>query len=93
MEKDVLVQEKSKFMVMENDYEELKVDLNKPFKINLSFFFWCFQRKLETTKMDYTRGMKALQIDYENKLQLIQVEKSYFSFISIILHFILVTIN
>lgn len=38
MEKDVLVQEKSKFMVMENDYEELKVDLNKPFKINLSFF-------------------------------------------------------
>lgn len=43
--------------------------------------------------MDYTRGMKALQIDYENKLQLIQVEKSYFSFISIILHFILVTIN
>ncbi len=32
------------------------------------------QRKFETAKMEYTRGMKTIQVDYENKLETLKVK-------------------
>ncbi|CAF2893391.1 unnamed protein product [Rotaria sp. Silwood2] len=56
-EKDLLSKEKTKFISLENDYEEIK-------------------RKLEITKVDYTHSMKALQMDYENKIEICQLQLS-----------------
>ncbi|CAF0764848.1 unnamed protein product [Rotaria sordida] len=56
-ERDSLSKEKTKFLSLENDYDEIK-------------------RKLEITKVDYTHGMKALQMDYENKIEIFQLQLS-----------------
>ncbi|CAF4616260.1 unnamed protein product [Rotaria sp. Silwood1] len=56
-EKESLSKEKTKFISLENDYEDIK-------------------RKLEITKVDYTHGMKALQMDYENKIEIFQLQLS-----------------
>ncbi|CAF4434835.1 unnamed protein product, partial [Adineta steineri] len=31
------------------------------------------KRKLDTSKMEYTRGMKTYQVDYENKIETLKV--------------------
>ncbi len=35
------------------------------------------QRKFETAKMEYTRGMKTIQVDYENKLETLKVKQTF----------------
>ncbi len=57
-------------MSIEKDYEDMKVCLIKSSKY---IEIYDFQKKLEITKNDYTRGMKALQMDYENKIEEFQV--------------------
>ncbi|CAF4693613.1 unnamed protein product [Rotaria sp. Silwood1] len=34
------------------------------------------KRKLETAKMEYTRGMKTIQVDYENKIETLKLQLS-----------------
>lgn len=81
LERDSLLKEKTHYLSLENDYEEIQVYFNnftKIYSTNKS----SFQRKLEITKVDYTHGMKALQMDYENKIEIFEVKINFFKIYS-----------
>ncbi|CAF3425660.1 unnamed protein product [Rotaria socialis] len=62
--------------IKELEFERDSLTKEKTQHLSLENDYEEIKRKLEITKVDYTHGMKALQMDYENKIEIFELQLS-----------------